>query len=139
MHMLKKMKLPVLVPLLVVIIGLFVYGFGFFGASVNAVILAAVLCAGAVMIFNLTRKKTPVEKFYEKVNLQYNGKFMKFIEERDVKKGTAYSYEIPLGLTKQDYQKYQQALEQYLKKNVEYSFLDHLIITILDGPLEKYK
>lgn len=137
--MFKKMKFSVLLSLIVIFAGLIVYGFGLLDSAYDVIIMVAVVAAGAFMFFNLIKEKTTIEKFYEKVNLQCNGKFMKFIGKENIGKGIAYFYDIPLGLSKADYQKYQPALEQHLKRNVEFSFYEHLTITVLNGPLEKYR
>ncbi len=53
--------------------------------------------------------------------------------------GTVYSFKIPTGMSKSHYERYREGLEQYLNKNVRFAFDQNLMITVLDGPLVKYK
>lgn len=95
-----------------------------------------------VMIFlRLRKKRTKIELFYDAV-IQ-NGEKLKPLKKTGQaynEQGIKYAFKLPTGMAKSDYERFREGLEQYLNKEVGFTFENGLLyIQEYDCPLEKYK
>ena len=110
----------------------FTLGFDLLGSenSVWPWLIVPVL-AGVIAIPML--RKTKIEKYFEAIGVAHPD----IKPPRKLKKeGDIYTFRMPLGMSKSQYEKYQEGLEQCLNSKVEFRFEHDLIIKVTDKPPE---
>ncbi len=78
---------------------------------------------GEMIVKSFTKKeveKPPIEIFFKKVSLcNKDEEYPKLVETKTSKKEKVYKLECPIGLGKSDFEKYSDALEVFLGRQVE--------------------
>ena len=119
------------------IVALFVFGFGFFGSGNSAWLLPAIfIFLGAFAVPML--RKTKIERYYEAVGKAHPDiRPLRRLKKQQTDDGDVYTFRMPVGMSKSQYEKYREGLEQYLDSRVEFRFEHNLIIKVSAIPPER--
>ncbi len=123
---------------LIVVVGMitliFAISLGFLGSQYTAWLpLVILLIFGALLIPLLF--KTKIERYYDAVRMTNPDiKPLRRLKKSHTAEGMEFNFKMPVGMSKSQYQKFQEGLEQYLDSKVEFRFEHDLIIKVTEKP-----
>lgn len=122
----KNLSTYALLGAMVLITIIFVLNFDLSGSE-NSVWPWLIVPALALIIVIPMLRKTKIERYYEAICAAHSDvkPLRKLKREGDI-----YTFKMPTGMSKSQYQKYQEGLEQYLDSKVDFRFEHNLIIRV---------
>ena len=107
--------------------------------SISAISLAlagGVAAVGWVDLINTAFKRTKLDSYFEKANMQVNKKYPKVLKTEVTENGKIYVVRMPAGMSVDDFEKKKSAIEQYLGEKIKIGFNKNLIIETKEKQLE---
>jgi hypothetical protein len=121
----------------ILIVAVFAFSLGFIGGEYSGwlpLIIIALLAVIAVPVL----RKTNIERYYEAIAAAHGDiKPPRKLKRRQSAENIVYTFRMPAGMSKSQYEKYKEGLEQYLDSKVEFRFEHNLIITVTGEPPEE--
>lgn len=133
----KNLSSPALLIVGVLIIAIFAFSLGVIGREYSGWLPVIIIALLAVIAVPMLRK-TKIERYYDAICAAHGDiKPPVKLKKEPTEEGTVYTFRIPVGMSKSQYEHYKEGLEQYLDSKVEFRFEHNLIITVTGEPPEK--
>ncbi len=133
----KNLSSPALLAAGALIIAVFAFSLGFIGKEYSGWLPLIVLALAAFISIPMLRK-TKIEKYYEAVAAVHGDiKPLRKLKQQKTAMGAVFTFRMPVGMSKTQYEKYKEGLEQYLDSKVEFRFEHNLIVTVTGEPPEE--
>jgi hypothetical protein len=129
---LKNLSSFALLAVLAIISIVFMLGLGFFGSEYSGWPWLIVPVLSGMIAIPLIRK-TKIERYYEAVGASHpEVKPIRRLDKQRIEEDTVFTFRMPVGMSKSQYEKYREGLEQYLDAKVEFRFEHNLIIKVTE-------